>query len=358
VFDFFTGTEVSFALLYLLPIGFCTSYCGWWPGAFLSLVSALVWSSVDHLGGAVYSQPLIPIWNAFVRLGFFLITSYLLARVRFYRNHLEATVRERTAQLEREVIRRKTLEREMVELQHREQQRFAHELHDTLGSYLAGIAFRAKIVSEQLGQRNAPEFSASAELVQLINSGVAKARQFSRLLAPIACGKNDLGSALSHLAAEVESFYGITCSVSTALDLPKLTSEQAQELCRITQEAVRNAIQHAHADRIDIKMNFDENALYVTIENEGKPWEPSINWTSRGLGLRIMNHRSERIGAKLSIRKGAHSGTCVTCRLPRTETVPDGRSKGETAPQPGVDPSGKKKERDHRLPTSVRVRTA
>jgi diguanylate cyclase (GGDEF)-like protein len=81
-FDLWTGPELSFSIFYLLPIYLLTWLLDRWAGVFISVVSALAWFAADFMAGHTYSQPLIPYWNAAVRLSFFLITAYLLSRLK------------------------------------------------------------------------------------------------------------------------------------------------------------------------------------------------------------------------------------------------------------------------------------
>jgi diguanylate cyclase (GGDEF)-like protein len=78
VADTLTGAEFAFSLFYLLPIVLVTWFSGRNLGLVMSVVSAVTWFAADALAGQVYSQPLFRFWNAFVRLGFFVIVTYLL----------------------------------------------------------------------------------------------------------------------------------------------------------------------------------------------------------------------------------------------------------------------------------------
>lgn len=80
--DLATGSELSLSLFYLLPISLAAWFVGKREAILFSVASAGLWLAADHLGGATYSQPLIPIWNALVRLGFFLIVTFILAALR------------------------------------------------------------------------------------------------------------------------------------------------------------------------------------------------------------------------------------------------------------------------------------
>ncbi len=85
IFDYLSGYEMSFSIFYLAPIVLVTWYTKKWTAYTLCMICALTWLLVDYASGHGYSHPLIPFWNAGVRLAFFLITAYLLSELK---NHL------------------------------------------------------------------------------------------------------------------------------------------------------------------------------------------------------------------------------------------------------------------------------
>ncbi len=80
--DHLTGYELSFSIFYLLPVALVTWFSWRWAAIGACVVSAIVWLVVDYTAGHSYSHWLIPYWNAAVRLGFFGLTSYLLAQLK------------------------------------------------------------------------------------------------------------------------------------------------------------------------------------------------------------------------------------------------------------------------------------
>jgi diguanylate cyclase (GGDEF)-like protein len=80
--DYVTGTELSFSIFYLVPILIITWRLGRWLGFFFSLLSSIAWFLADTLPGQIYTHSAIPVWNALVRFGFFLITVLVLAAFR------------------------------------------------------------------------------------------------------------------------------------------------------------------------------------------------------------------------------------------------------------------------------------
>jgi diguanylate cyclase (GGDEF)-like protein len=80
--DWATGSEISFSIFYLVPVVIATWFVGRPAGIGLSVVCAVVWAAADLAAGSRYTHPLIPIWNALMRGGFFLITTLLLGYLR------------------------------------------------------------------------------------------------------------------------------------------------------------------------------------------------------------------------------------------------------------------------------------
>jgi signal transduction histidine kinase len=86
-------------------------------------------------------------------------------------------------------------------------------------------------------------------------------------------------------------------------------------LYRIAQEAVNNAIKHAHANNIVIRLFGGEREGTLMIKDDGIGIERPLT-PRTGVGLQIMNYRTGVIGGNLEIRKELPRGTSVTCRFP------------------------------------------
>jgi diguanylate cyclase (GGDEF)-like protein len=91
--DYLTGYELSFSIFYLFPIVLVTWFAQEWVGTILCFASAIVWLVVDYLSGHTYNNWLVPVWNAVVRLGFFLMTAYLLGELKIHLRHEEKLAR-------------------------------------------------------------------------------------------------------------------------------------------------------------------------------------------------------------------------------------------------------------------------
>ncbi len=80
--DYLTGYELSSSLFYLGPIGVAAWYIDRRAGLGVAMLSAIVWLAADFGAGHPYSHPAIQIWNALIRLGFFMSNVFLLTELR------------------------------------------------------------------------------------------------------------------------------------------------------------------------------------------------------------------------------------------------------------------------------------
>lgn len=93
VVDLATGTELSFSLFYLGPIAFYAWRTDLLGGVVASAIGAGTWYAIGILGGERHSHALIPLWNAMVRFGFFVIVSLLLVKLRRTMDHERSLAR-------------------------------------------------------------------------------------------------------------------------------------------------------------------------------------------------------------------------------------------------------------------------
>ena len=86
------------------------------------------------------------------------------------------------------------------------------------------------------------------------------------------------------------------------------------ELFRIGQEAIVNAVRHSGAQQIRINLTFDSRKLRMTVADNGRGFSGDVN--SQGpeghFGLQGMRERAERIHAQLNIESNLGAGTTVS----------------------------------------------
>ena len=110
VLDYVTGPQISFSIFYLLPISLVTWLTNQQGGIISAIISAITWLIADLTSPTAYSHPLIPFWNAIVRLLVFLAIVYLESALKNLNQDLENRVNDRTALLAAEIVERKKVE--------------------------------------------------------------------------------------------------------------------------------------------------------------------------------------------------------------------------------------------------------
>jgi signal transduction histidine kinase len=90
------------------------------------------------------------------------------------------------------------------------------------------------------------------------------------------------------------------------------------DVLRIAQEALQNAIRHADARRVAVRLRTDDGRLLLEVEDDGVGFEPAAAGVrSRRLGLTSMEERARRLGGTLEIRSARGVGTSVRLELGR-----------------------------------------
>jgi signal transduction histidine kinase len=206
------------------------------------------------------------------------------------------------------------------EISNREQLHFRRELHDGLCQSLAGIAALSSALSKDLAASGDSAASATAaEIAQLLNETVGAARDLARGRVPLGLKESDLASALTTLAGNIQRQFGVSCAVRCNRALFRICPGTELHLHRIAQEAVSNAIEHGHADRIDIGLVYRAGQGILRVRDNGFGLPKDIR-TRDGMGLRTMDCRARSIGGSFDIVQHPRRGTVVTCLFPLRST--------------------------------------
>lgn len=312
--DYLTGFEVSFSVFYLLGIGLAVWFVSKGFGLLLSILSVAVWLVGDIAAGAHYSSPFIPVWNVAVVTAFYFIVVWLLARLRSLQKELENRVQQRTIALTQEMTERERLEKEILNVVEREQQRIGHDLHDSLGQHLTAAALAGKVLSDQLADQPVPA-AAARRVVALVEDGIALTRTLARGLTPVELAADGLMEAFEELSDSTSERFRVECRFEC--DVPVLIPEAvtATHLYRIAQEAINNAIKHGQSKHIIMQPAKTEAGAVLEILDDGAGLPDPLP-AQHGMGLRIMAHRATMIGGALTVRRGPGGGTVVTCTVP------------------------------------------
>jgi len=199
-----------------------------------------------------------------------------------------------------------------------ERTRIAREIHDNLAQEMSGISVQLEVVA-----RTMPP-GADAAITHLdrarlqVRHGIAEARRYVWDLRSPALENNDLPTALSETARRLTNETAIQAQVEvngTFRPLPHLVEDN---LLRIGQEAINNAVKHGKAQRIFVNLVFDARRVQLSVRDDGRGFDSQVAGNGRAghFGLIGMRERAERIGGTLSIHSTEGSGTEVVADVP------------------------------------------
>lgn len=203
-------------------------------------------------------------------------------------------------------------QRALVQQMHRRQAEIASELHDNVGSTLAG----ASLLLAQLEPRLQPgDRSLVARALAQLERAIANLRQISRGILPAGEQQGALTAALEQLVAQF-SRPGARCSFVSHGDFSRLSPEAAGHLFRIAQEAVANAVRHAATTRIRVMLSGTALVGRLTIDDDGIGLRPQDLELHPGLGLRSMRARALAIDGDIELAASPLGGTRVRITFP------------------------------------------
>ncbi|MDP9421368.1 MAG: histidine kinase [Pseudomonadota bacterium] len=206
-----------------------------------------------------------------------------------------------------------------------ERERIARELHDTLLQGFQGLVLRFQSVANRIpdGGLRASIDDALDRADAVLVEGRARVRELRT-----GTGDRDLAQALLDSAADAVE--GDAPRVQLTVEgsprpLHPIVREEAQ---RIGEEAIRNAVQHARAEEIELLLTYGRRELQMIVRDDGIGMPETVLSNGRRAGrygLIGMRERAEHIGGRLAVISREDRGTEVALTLPAQAAYADGR---------------------------------
>lgn len=197
----------------------------------------------------------------------------------------------------------------MVKTQEAERRRFGQDLHDGLGANLSAM----KMV---LGLLNDPaSMPIKTKTEYLLNESIDDLRQLIHAMSPRSLARLGLVKAIQELAIIINQTGKVQVEI-TSDNFPENLPEEIQvNLYRIVQELFQNALKHAQAEQITLKLGRNHQSLTLIYADDGHGFEPT-RITSTGNGLSNLQTRAQLLNATLDIESALGKGTFVHLAVP------------------------------------------
>jgi ligand-binding sensor domain-containing protein/signal transduction histidine kinase len=223
-----------------------------------------------------------------------------------------------------------------------ERNRIAREIHDTLAQGYVGISLQLEILGELLRHSRADAAQKHLALTQeLVREGLDDARQSIWALRSHDAGEQALPIRLRRLVEQAADS-DLTANLEVHGAYRALTAETEQEILRIAQEAIHNVKRHAGANRLNLRIDYGERTLALSVADDGKGFAAGVSTASPTghYGLTGMRERAALIRAEIEILSEPGMGTTVRLKVP----APEARNQQSETGDPDAPDSEKSKE--------------
>jgi PAS domain S-box-containing protein len=245
-------------------------------------------------------------------------------RYRTLADALDTQVQFRTRELERRNSELRDLSGRLLESQDQERQHIARELHDSAGQTLAALAMQLALVGES-AKKDPAQLAKDVEYAeQLVQHLTKEIRTTSYLLHPPLLDESGISSALSWYVQGLAERSSLTIDLKISDNFGRLPAPMELFIFRLVQECLTNIHRHSGSKTALIRIEREENAVQVKIEDQGTGMSPErlaeIQSQGAGVGIRGMRERVRHLHGDLVIESD-DSGTKVYATLPLAKSL-------------------------------------
>lgn len=201
---------------------------------------------------------------------------------------------------------------QLVTAREEERKRLRRDLHDGLGPALATMTLQADTARGLVRNEPGEAEALLDSLTEQTQSTMQDVRRLIHALRPPVLDDLGLEVALRSLLTPLERS-GLTTRFEVPKELPAVSAAVEVALYRIAQEALNNAMKHAHAHSILLRLRVDDPCIVLEVADDGR----GIT-TNRvaGVGLASMRERAEELGGTCFVESKVGGGTRLVARLP------------------------------------------
>jgi signal transduction histidine kinase len=251
------------------------------------------------------------------------------ARLAKANEHLRQQIKERR-HAERLLQKEQRYLRHMLELQDRDRQLIAYEIHDGLVQQLAAAIMRFEIISQVTEDKSAEARKTLASGVEMLGQCMREARRLIGGLRSPALDEFGVVAAIEELACQGDAADKPEIEFVHHLDCQRLEPSLENAIFRIVQESLTNARRHSRSERLLLRLIQRDGHIRIEVQD----WGVGFNARNVGdghFGLEGIQERARLFGGSAAVKSAPGKGTRIVvelpvgddaCKLDETELVP------------------------------------
>jgi PAS domain S-box-containing protein len=204
----------------------------------------------------------------------------------------------------------------LIEAQDEERKRIAREIHDDYNQRLAVLAIDLEELAENVGESSGEGSQKVHELFNRISELGADLHSLSHRLHSSTLESLGLVAGLKAFCAEFSDQQGIQVDFASE-NVPRgIPGDMALCIFRIAQEALRNVKRHSGANRAEVRLEWSDNSLHLSVFDRGRGFDSNKPSVECGIGIRSMEERLRLLGGQLEIHTRPMEGSRIHAWLP------------------------------------------
>jgi signal transduction histidine kinase len=195
-----------------------------------------------------------------------------------------------------------------------ERTRLAREIHDTLAQGFAGVSMQLEVLNDRLAHAAEPDTLRHLNVArELVRTSLVESRRTVWNLRSQALEEHGLAASLARMGEQLAGSGHIQWNFQIEGRERPLPPEIENNLLRIGQEALTNAARHANAGTMSLTLAFPEDAVRLTVHDDGRGFDASVSAPTRegGFGLAGIRERAAEMGAALRLESTPGLGTTI-----------------------------------------------
>jgi signal transduction histidine kinase len=240
----------------------------------------------------------------------FFVSYFLNKKLSKANRFLKLSNQKLSVLLDEKVNNQKQLAEAIIRAQEEERRQLGEELHDNINQILATTKLYLDLARDNPAMQQ-DLMEKSADNISLV---ISELRKLSKSLSPPSLGDLGLVASIEDLLNSI--LYATKLQVSFFHDgfsEEGIANEKKLIIYRIIQEQVNNIIRHADAHQVSIELNSNTTHINLTIQDDGKGFNPSVPYG--GIGLKNIKNRAKLYNGSMHIDSAPGEGCVLHVRV-------------------------------------------
>jgi len=242
---------------------------------------------------------------------------HLVGQISVVLNYLTSDLKQ-VGEIVEDAIQKEYFGFRIIEAQEEERKRLSREIHDGPAQMLANVMMRSELIDRIYRERSAKEaMEEIRDLRKMVRSALYEVRRIIYDLRPMAL--DDLGlipTLLKYLDTIEDDNEGKPRITFSSIGQEKRTASKLEvALFRLVQEAVTNALKHADATEIQVKIEFNNEHAILLVKDDGCGFNQEEK-KENSFGLIGMKERVDLLDGTISVHSKINQGTLVMIKVP------------------------------------------